>query len=58
MQWKQATDANHLQLNHMTDPVVISYLPVKQTPIPPRETNAAAKQSRTFHTLAYESCES
>lgn len=44
MQFKQATHANHLQLNHMTDPEVISELPVKQTPIPPRETSTAAKQ--------------
>jgi len=57
MQPKQAVHANQLRLNHMTDPVVISQLPVKQTLIPPRETKAAAKQRGAFHTLAGESCD-
>lgn len=48
MQLKQATHAKHLQLNHMTDPVVISQLPVKQTLISSREKNASAKQPRIF----------
>lgn len=58
MQLKQATHANHLQHNHMTDPVVISQLPVKQTLIPSREKNAAAKNPRMFYTSVYKSCES
>lgn len=33
-------------------------MPVKQTQILPRETNATAKQSRIFHSLAYESYDS